>query len=223
MTRSIRPGKLITSASLYTRNSRNLSSPSIPRQPTYASAQTATMESFSPPLTAPASSSPTAMLESPPLSVLPFSSLMRSIFINTVSSSPVLLPPSLKIMSVLANSNSPILNPDRNPILHWFLKKTFYAHFCAGENAREVLKTVNALKKSGFKGVILGYAKEVVLNEKASTALRLGGNSAVSKSQIEQEILPWKKGTLETVSMTEPGDFVAVKCGSQLPTFTRSY
>ncbi len=58
---------------------------------------------------------------------------------------------------------------------------------------------------------MLCYAKEVVLDEKASKALKLGSDGAASKLVIEQEILPWKKGTLATVAMTEPGDFVAVK------------
>jgi len=114
-------------------------------------------------------------------------------------------------MSLLAHSQSPVLNPDRNPILRWFLKKTFYAQFCAGENAKEVHQTVNSLKHTGFKGIMLCYAKEVVLDENASKALESGGDSEASKLLIEQEILPWKKGTLETVALTEPGDFVAVK------------
>jgi hypothetical protein len=114
-------------------------------------------------------------------------------------------------MSHLAHSQSPILNPDRNPILRWLLKKTFYAQFCAGENAKEVQRTVSSLKQSGFKGIMLCYAKEVVLDQRASEALESGGGSAASNLLVEQEILPWKKGTLETVAMTEPGDFVAVK------------
>ncbi len=114
-------------------------------------------------------------------------------------------------MSLLAHSESPLLNPDRNPVLRWFLKKTIYAQFCAGENAKEVQRTVSSLKHSGFKGIMLCYAKEVVLDEKASETLESGGDTAAAKLLIEQEILPWKKGTLETVAMTQPGDFVAVK------------
>lgn len=200
MAGSIKHAKLIPSAL------RSLSSKSLLRQSTYAPVQPTRLESFSPP----ASTSPTTMYRSP-LSVLPLTSLLRSILINTTSSSPVLLPPSLKIIGVLAHSQSPLLNPDRNPILRWILKKTFYAQFCAGENAKEVQRTVSSLKNTGFKGVMLCYAKEVVLDEKANRALESGGDSAASKLFIEQEILPWKKGTMETVAMTQPGDFVAVK------------
>jgi proline dehydrogenase len=149
----------------------------------------------------------------PPLSVLPLSSLLRSIAINTISSSPLLLPPSLRLMSLLANSHSPILNPDRNPLLRWFLKKTFYAQFCAGENSVEVAQTMKSLKEMGFKGIMLCYAKEVVLDEAESNNLDVSAASAETESPaaIEKEILPWKTGTLETVSMTTQGDFVAVK------------
>ena len=70
----------------------------------------------------------------------------------------------------------------------------------------------------GFKGVMLCYAKEVVLDEEASSKLASSGDDSAAKLCIEKEIIPWRKGTLETVAMTEPGDFVAVKftgAGSQ--------
>jgi proline dehydrogenase len=116
-------------------------------------------------------------------------------------------------MNKLAHSHSPILNPDKNPILRYFLKRTFYAQFCAGENAQEVQRTVKSLKDMGFKGVMLGYAKEVVLDEGALKSLAASGetDTDVVEACIKNEILPWKKGTLETVGMTVPGDFVSVK------------
>ncbi|KAI9734773.1 MAG: proline dehydrogenase [Claussenomyces sp. TS43310] len=153
-----------------------------------------------------------------PLSIIPLSSLLRSIVINSISSSRILLPPSLIIMSVLAHSNSRLLNPDQNPLLRFFLKKTFYAQFCAGENPHEVQHKIKSLKDMGFKGVMLGYAKEVVLDEKASKALESGKDNAAAEYCIQNEILPWRDGTLQTVSMAEPGDFVSIKftgAGSQ--------
>jgi proline dehydrogenase len=114
-------------------------------------------------------------------------------------------------MTNLATSHSPLLNPDRNPLLRSFLKKTFYAQFCAGENAQEVEQTVKGLRDLGFKGVMLGYAKEVVLDEKAKQELAEAQACPADESCIQNEILPWKKGILETVAMTEPGDFVALK------------
>jgi proline dehydrogenase len=121
-------------------------------------------------------------------------------------------------MSKLAHTTSPILSPDSNPLLRFFLKNTFYTQFCAGENAKEVERTVNQLRKVGLDGVILAYAKEVVLDEKQTSALASCGNSEAAESCIRNEIKPWAKGTLDTVNMTSPGEFVALKftgAGSQ--------
>jgi hypothetical protein len=147
----------------------------------------------------------------PSLSIIPTISLLRSIAVNSISSSPVLLRPSMYIMSKLAHAKSPVFNPDKNPVLGYCLKKTFYAQFCAGENAKEVEKTINSLKSMGFKGVMLGYAKEVVLDEDTVSQLESCGADEAAEACIKNEILPWKKGTLETVALTHPGDFVSVK------------
>jgi hypothetical protein len=146
-----------------------------------------------------------------PLSVLPLSMIVRSLATTTVSSSPMLLSPSLAIMGVLAHSTNPLLNPDRNPILRWFLKNTFYAQFCAGENAAEVQQTIARLKRIGFTGVLLGYAKEVVLSDKQAENLAAGKLGEETEELIKAEIMPWAEGTLETVRLAEPGDFVSLK------------
>lgn len=138
--------------------------------------------------------------------------------VTSLSSSSILLPPSLYIMSKLAHTSSPILSPDTNPLLRFFLKHTFYAQFCAGENAREVTQTVNKLRNIGLNGVILAYAKEVVLDENQATSLSSCGESEAAEACIRNEIQPWAKGTLDTVRMTAPGEFVALKftgAGSQ--------
>jgi proline dehydrogenase len=113
-------------------------------------------------------------------------------------------------MSKLAHSQSPILSPDMNPLLRYFLKRTFYRQFCAGENATEVKHTVDSLKSMGFKGVILGYAKEVVMDE-TETASLSPCEGETAEACIRNEIIPWANGTLATVKMTSPGDFVALK------------
>ncbi|KAH8679743.1 FAD-linked oxidoreductase-like protein [Tricladium varicosporioides] len=128
------------------------------------------------------------------------------------------LAPSLAITNKLAHATSPILNPDTNPVLRFFLKHTFYKQFCAGENAAEVKRTVNGLKSMGFKGVVLGYAREVVLDKSQADNLESCGEYEIAEECIRREIIPWRKGTLETVKMTVPGDFVALKftgAGSQ--------
>jgi hypothetical protein len=130
---------------------------------------------------------------------------------TTVSSSPFLLRPSLAIMSILANTANPVLNPDKNPILRFFLKKTFYAQFCAGENGPEVRQTIDSLKRIGFSGVILCYAREVVLTEAQTKDLSSCASGAAAKECVRTEINPWAAGTMETVRLTPPGDFVALK------------
>lgn len=145
-----------------------------------------------------------------PLSVLPLIMILRSLATNTVSSSPLLLPPSLRIMSVLANTANPLLSPDRNPLLRWFMKQTFYAQFCAGEGAAEVQRTIRNLKGIGFNGVMLCYAKEVVLTkEQLAAAPKDQGQE--TEECIRDEIAPWAEGTLETVRMATEGDYVALK------------
>ncbi len=65
--------------------------------------------------------------------------------------------------------------------------------------------------------MMLCYAKEVVLDAEAAKELEASGGQA-TEATIQNEILPWKQGTLATVSLAEPGDFVALKftgAGSQ--------
>jgi hypothetical protein len=95
--------------------------------------------------------------------------------------------------------------------LHFALKKTFYAHFCAGENAVEVRHTIDSLKEIGFSGVILGYAREVVLSAEQTADLASCGEGAVAEECIRNEINPWATGTLETVRLACQGDYVALK------------
>ncbi|KAI0444395.1 proline dehydrogenase [Xylaria telfairii] len=164
------------------------------------------------PLNVQSTSVPTSPVPRPaPLSVLPLATVMRTLASTTISSSRILLPPSLAIMSMLAHSNQALLNPDKNPFLRWFLKKTFYAQFCAGENAAEVRHTVDGLKRIGFSGVILGYAKEVVLTDAQTRDLSSCGEGPTARECVLNEIKPWAAGTLETLQLAKPGDFVALK------------
>ncbi|KAJ1330896.1 proline dehydrogenase [Microdochium nivale] len=146
-----------------------------------------------------------------PLSVLPLATVLRTLATSTISSSPLLLPPSLAIMTLLAHSNNAVLNPERNRLLNWFLKKTFYAQYCAGENAAEVRQTLAELNKIGFTGAILNYAREVVLTESQSKNLTPCDTGAEAEECIRNEINPWLKATLATVQIAQPHDFVALK------------
>lgn len=151
------------------------------------------------------------MARPPPLAVLPLVAVLRSLMTTTISSSPLLLTPSLAVMSTLAHTNNPLLSPDTNPLLKFIVKKTFYAQFCAGENAAEVRRTIDSLKSIGFSGVILGYAREVVLTPQQTADLASCGDGAAAEDCIRNEITPWAKGTMETVRLAAPGDSVALK------------
>ena len=142
-----------------------------------------------------------------PLSCLPFATLFRSYLVTSISSNPLLLRPSLAVLSFLAHAKAPFLNPDRNPILQFLLKKTFYAQFCAGETPAEVRQTIAGLKQIGYSGVILGYAREVVMEEDEAKTLCENKNTAVNMEEIDA----WEKGTLATVSLSTTGEFVALK------------
>lgn len=114
-------------------------------------------------------------------------------------------------MKLLAHSNSPLLNPDHNRLLHALLKKTFYVQFCAGETASETRGTIQQLKAMGYKGVVLGHAREFVLTRDEMEALGApAGNEAFSQQDLD-EVKQWRDDTLETINLTQKGDFVAIK------------
>lgn len=77
---------------------------------------------------------------------------------------------------------------------------------------------MDGLKNVGFDGVILCYAKEVVLDDKQKANLSSCTKGAAAEECIREEVTPWAHGTLETVRLTSRGDFVALKftgAGSQ--------
>jgi len=138
-------------------------------------------------------------LDSAALSILPLSVVFRSYMVMSLSSSPVLLSVATRILKAIVHAKGPILNVDRNPLLHWFLKRTFYAQFCAGENKKEVTKCIDGLQKMGYSGVVLEYAMEVL------------SDSTKDQEGIEKDIQTWKNGLLDTVDMVNNGDFIAFK------------
>ncbi|RMD39370.1 hypothetical protein DV735_g5767, partial [Chaetothyriales sp. CBS 134920] len=145
------------------------------------------------------------------MSVLPLGTLIRSYLINAVSSYPLLLRPSLAALSFLAHAKSPILNPDVNPLLRLLLKSTFYAQFCAGETPQETRQTIASLKEMGYKGIILGHAREVVLTQEDVDALDKSTDSEYLDQINQTEISEWKQNTLETIELASEDDFIALK------------
>ena len=72
------------------------------------------------------------------------------------------------------------------------LKKTFRRYFYAGKSAGEINQAVNELRKIGYKGAFLNYAKEISLDDDAASSRGLEADDAANQN----EIIPWAKGTM---------------------------
>ncbi|KAB8223600.1 FAD-linked oxidoreductase-like protein [Aspergillus novoparasiticus] len=144
-----------------------------------------------------------------PMERLPTRVLLWSLILTSLMSSKSLMRLALTILKLLATSKSPFLNADRNRILNKALRLTVYDNFCAGTNHAEVSKTIADTKRIGYHGVILGYSKVIVLNpnDQPSSDTSSGNYS----DRCYEMIYEWKEGTLKTLRMLEPGDFLAVK------------
>lgn len=171
----------------------------------------------------------TSSSSSSSLANLPLTAVIRSLAITTCTSVPALLGPALGSLSMLANSKSAMLNPDKNGLLNAVLRRTIYSQFCAGETPAEVRRTIADLKTFGYAGVILGYGREVVMDGAETSTLlaeaqagKTGGREGATmkhekdgdKTDVEQnqrEIHEWKEGTMQTVDLAQEGDFVALK------------
>ncbi|KAH8427612.1 uncharacterized protein LDX57_005324 [Aspergillus melleus] len=141
--------------------------------------------------------------------------LVRSLLVATVSSHRWLLTPALWFLSLIVHPRIALLDVNKNPILRGILKPIFYNHFCAGENGNEVRSTVRNIKDMGFKGVILTYAREVVVDaskEKTTSPETSSetGNYSPTPSH-NPDIEAWRQGVLETVEMVGKGDILALK------------
>ncbi|KAH7234721.1 pyridoxal phosphate-dependent transferase [Fusarium redolens] len=148
-----------------------------------------------------------------PLSELPPLVLYRSLLVNSISSRPWLLVPSLHLLQKLSNPTNPYLfNVDRNPLLRSLLKHTFYKQFCAGETGAETQCTMKSLQDMGFKGTILTFAKETVFDAKTGKDQGFGIEASSSNEcQWCENIEAWREGTVKTVELLREGDQLAVK------------
>ncbi|ETS76564.1 hypothetical protein PFICI_11951 [Pestalotiopsis fici W106-1] len=108
----------------------------------------------------------------------------------------------------MANSKSAFLNPDRNPLLHVLVRKLCFDHFTAGETETEVRQTINHVKSLGFKGVILGYAKEAHI---AGVDTDMGIPKSAPGVFETECVNAWRDGILKTLSLIGQKDFLAVK------------
>ena len=106
-------------------------------------------------------------------------------------------------MRTIANSHSPILNPDKNPLIRAIVKPLIYNHFCAGTNKKEIDRTKAEAKQIGFSGIILCYGKETgVADIDASQA---------GSERLAAEVAQWRDGNLLTLDMIGKGDWVGMK------------
>lgn len=141
-----------------------------------------------------------------PLARLPVSSIIRSLFLSIFFTSPLLFKPGLAIFSKIAHSNSSFLNPDKNPILRAVIRPVIYDQFCAGTNEKEVHDTSRAIRQLGFSGVVLCYGKEVQFSVDSGFHGYSGKNLP-----MEVEVQEWKEGNLNTLDMTQKGDWLGIK------------
>ncbi|KAH1636876.1 hypothetical protein KXW50_003437 [Aspergillus fumigatus] len=80
----------------------------------------------------------------------------------------------------------------------------------AGTNEDEVRKTVQDMKSLGFKGVILGYARESIAKADEND----NSSFHAEKSQLaiqDQAVEEWRQGNLRTLKMIGAGDFLGIK------------
>ncbi|KAJ5923355.1 hypothetical protein N7454_008600 [Penicillium verhagenii] len=138
-----------------------------------------------------------------PLAKLPLSSVLRSLLVLSVSSSPILLKPCIYTLSLLAHPRSALWDVSKNPLLNFMVKHTIYKQFNAGENKSEVQRSIQNIKGLGCRGVLLGYAREVLVGENA--------DAPIDEKAALAEIQMWFDGTMRTVDMAQEGDFVALK------------
>ncbi|TIC97651.1 putative proline dehydrogenase, mitochondrial [Colletotrichum higginsianum] len=160
------------------------------------------------------------------LAALPTPVLMRSLLVAAISSKPMLLGPSLSVLSFLTRPNRGYFTDvDRNPVLHALLKGVFYKQFCAGETPREAKDTMRHLRFMGFRGTILTYAKETIFDAKTNTEHGLGIDSEedAAKNGHCSTIESWRKGALETVDLLSDGDQLALKLTGAGPRVTEAF
>lgn len=155
------------------------------------------------PLSPSSTASPPRKALTAPLAKLPLSSVLRSLLILSVSSSPILLKPCIFALSRLAHPRSALWDVSKNPLLNMLVKHTIYKQFNAGENKVEVQQSIQNIKTLGCRGVLLGYAREVLVGESQ--------DAARDEKAALAEIQMWLDGTLRTVDMAQEGDFVALK------------
>jgi proline dehydrogenase len=118
----------------------------------------------------------------------------------------MLFRPGLAVFQTIANSKSPVLSPDRNPLLRACVKPLVYDQFCAGTNVAEIKKTSAGIKRLGFSGVVLCYGKEVQLDAN-NKPIGYDGKGPSMEAEVDE----WRDGNLRTLAMMGAGDWLGMK------------
>jgi hypothetical protein len=145
-------------------------------------------------------------LSGPPLARLSTASILRSLLLSTFFTSPVLFKPGFALFHKIGTSQSPWLNPDRNPVLRAVIYHLVYKQFCAGRNKAEIAMTSAMIRQLGFSGVVLCYGREVQVEE-----AKFVGYDDSRSSTMAAEISQWANGNLYTLGMVEQGDWLGIK------------
>jgi hypothetical protein len=151
----------------------------------------------------PAPAPPPRQALAAPLAKLPLANVLRSLLVLSISSSPILLKPCIYTLSRLAHPRTALWDVAKNPLLNMLVKHTIYKQFNAGENKAEVQQSIQNIKSLGCRGVLLGYAREILVGENQ--------DAAYDAKAARAEIQMWLDGTLATVDMAHEGDFIALK------------
>lgn len=131
-----------------------------------------------------------------PLEVLPTSDILRSLVVlSTASIPPAILRP---LMRGFSQHSHALL---KFPPISWMMRKTFYPQFCCGSSDDDIRKKMADLKRLGFSGTIMAYAKELPATSDAEK----------QTDNFRSEVDFWLENNLKTVELTDPGNFVAIK------------
>ncbi|PWI72014.1 proline oxidase Put1 [Purpureocillium lilacinum] len=149
---------------------------------------------------------PAAPEDASPLSVLPAGALCRSLFTNTVSSTPWLLSPAIYFLSYLCQPRRPLLfDVQRNRPLAWLMKQT----------------TMRRMRDMGFRGTIITLATETVFDYRKNLVHGLGVEAGAGEGAATcPAIASWRKRTLGAVELLDEGDQLAIKITGAGPLVT---
>ncbi|OMH80157.1 Proline dehydrogenase 1, mitochondrial [Zancudomyces culisetae] len=131
--------------------------------------------------------------------------LLRNSFVYSCCTIPWLVNNSLKLIEFTERIHLSWLS-------HWFIKRTFFKTFCAGENEREIVGSMKRLKGLGIKS-ILDYSVESDLkkDDDAGNGKAKSENEVIeeAKKAIDDLVQEYKKSI--DMAAQQRDSFVAVK------------